>query len=71
MQQVNAKDSNSLRRTKTLLACGVASGPLFYIVAVAQMFTRSGFDIRHHAISLLAQCYVRYHGPQSKKLMSS
>lgn len=54
MQQGNAKESYTLRRTQTLLACGVASGPLFYIVAVAQMFTRSGFDIRHHAISLLS-----------------
>jgi hypothetical protein len=54
MQQGNAKESHALRRTQTLLACGVASGPLFYIVAVAQIFTRSGFDIRHHAISLLS-----------------
>ena len=54
MQQENANESNALRRTKVLLACGVASGPLFYIVAVIQMFTRSGFDIRHHAISLLS-----------------
>src|SRR6266567_372446 len=54
MQKGNAKESISLRQTKTLLACGVDSGPLFYIVAVAQMFTRSGFDIRHHAISLLS-----------------
>jgi hypothetical protein len=53
MQQVNVKENHSLRQTKTLLACGIASGPLFYIVAVAQMFTRPGFDIRHHAISLL------------------
>ena len=54
MQQGNANESQALRRAQTLLACGVASGPLFYIVAVVQMFTRSGFDIRHHAISLLS-----------------
>ena len=54
MHKGNAKESNSIRRTKTLLTCGVVSGPLFYIVAVAQMFIRSGFDIRHHAISLLS-----------------
>lgn len=58
MQQGNTKDSNALRWTKTLLACGVASGPLFYIVAVAQMFTRPGFDVRHHAISLLSLGYL-------------
>jgi len=44
MQQGNANESQALRRTKTLLACGVVSGPLFYIVAVVQMFTRSGFS---------------------------
>ena len=54
MQQGNANESQALRRTQTLLACGVVSGPLFYIVAVVQMFTRAGFDIRHHAISLLS-----------------
>jgi hypothetical protein len=53
MQKGNANESQALRWTQTLLALGAASGPLFYIVAVAQMFTRSGFDIRHHAISLL------------------
>lgn len=40
--------------TKALLACGVVSGPFFYVVAIAQILTRPGFDIRHHAISVLS-----------------
>lgn len=40
--------------TRALLACGVASGPFFYAVAIAQMATRPGFDIRRHAISTLS-----------------
>ena len=32
---------------------GVASGPLFYVLAILQMLIRPGFDIRIHAISLL------------------
>jgi hypothetical protein len=58
MQQVisheRASEKQAEKLTRALLACGVASGPLFYIVAAAQMFTRPGFDIRHHAISLLS-----------------
>lgn len=36
-----------------LLAGGGISAPLFFSVAIIQMFTRSGFDIRQHAISTL------------------
>ena len=38
---------------KFLLACGVALGPLFYVVVVAQILTRTGFDISRHPLSLL------------------
>ncbi|WP_214628317.1 DUF998 domain-containing protein [Paenibacillus agaridevorans] len=41
------------RVTKWLLRCGMLSAPLFYAVVIAQIFTRSGFDIRRHAISSL------------------
>ena len=37
-----------------LLACGVALGPLFYVVIVAQLLTRDGFDISKHPLSLLS-----------------
>lgn len=39
---------------KFLLACGVALGPLFYVVVVAQILTRTGFDISRHPLSLLS-----------------
>jgi uncharacterized membrane protein len=40
--------------TKTLLTCGIFVAPVFYIVAVFQIFTRFGFDIRRHPISYLS-----------------
>ena len=40
--------------TRLLLACGVATAPFFYLVAIAQMPARPGFDIRRHAISMLS-----------------
>jgi hypothetical membrane protein len=39
--------------TKSLLACGVVAGPLFIGVTLIQAFTRPGFDLSRHAISLL------------------
>jgi len=42
------------RITRALLACGVAGGPFFYVLAIGQILTRPGFDIRRHAISLLS-----------------
>jgi hypothetical protein len=41
-------------RAGVLLACGVAAGPLFTLVAVVQMVTRAGFDPARHPISLLS-----------------
>lgn len=40
--------------SRALLLCGVLSGPFFYVVAIAQILTRPGFDIRRHAISVLS-----------------
>ena len=37
-----------------LLACGVVAGPLFTVVAVIEMLTRAGFDLRRHDLSLLS-----------------
>jgi hypothetical protein len=42
------------RRTRALLACGVVAGPLFIVVGLLQAFTREGFDLRRHPISLLS-----------------
>jgi Protein of unknown function (DUF998) len=47
-----ASTSNSV--PDFLLVCGVALGPLFYVVVVLQILTRTGFDIRRHPLSLLS-----------------
>jgi hypothetical protein len=41
-------------RTRRLLVCGVAAGPLFIGMSVIQAFTREGFDLKRHAISMLS-----------------
>jgi hypothetical protein len=40
-------------RTSAALACGAVAGPLFAVLALAQAFTREGFDLRHDTLSLL------------------
>jgi len=42
------------RVTKSLLGYGVIAGPLYVAVALAQAFTREGFDLGVHQWSLLA-----------------
>jgi hypothetical protein len=42
------------RQTARLLACGVVAGPLFLAVLMIQAFTRDGFDLSRHPISLLS-----------------
>ena len=37
-----------------LLSCGVVLGPLFYFVVIAQILTRTSFDISKHPLSLLS-----------------
>ncbi|MFD0695448.1 DUF998 domain-containing protein [Paenibacillus sp. GCM10027628] len=44
---------NNLNLNKLLLIGGAVSAPLFFAVAIVQAFTRTGFDIRRHAISTL------------------
>ena len=46
--------SDSVRRTQMMLACGVAAGPLFIVVALIQAATRTGFDPAKHPASLLS-----------------
>lgn len=52
MQKAYAK-KNHTSFVNLLLTCGVVSAPLFYVLAIVQAFTRTGFDIRRHAISTL------------------
>jgi hypothetical protein len=40
--------------TTRLLAAGALAGPLYLVVAFAQVFTRDGFDLRVHPLSLLS-----------------
>ena len=40
--------------TRALLACGILIAPVFMGVAIVQILTRPGFDIRHLAISSLS-----------------
>jgi hypothetical protein len=40
--------------TRALLICGVAAGPLYMLVYVAQALTRPGFDITRHPASVLS-----------------
>ena len=41
-------------RTQHLLAGGIVAGPLFLATSLTQAFTRDGFDLRRHPISLLS-----------------
>src|SRR5262245_57718215 len=41
-------------RTRVLLGCSAAAGPLYLVAGLVQAFTRPGFDIRRHDLSLLA-----------------
>ena len=43
--------SNTARGT---LACGAVAGPLFAMVGLAQAFSRAGFDLNQHTLSLLS-----------------
>jgi Protein of unknown function (DUF998) len=36
------------------LGCGIIAGPLFVVASLAQAFTRTGFDLARHPISLLS-----------------
>ena len=49
-----ASNDSSPMGTRALLSCGVVAGPLFAVVAVIEMLTRPGFDLRRHDLSLLS-----------------
>jgi hypothetical membrane protein len=53
-QAVTAPAARTITNTGTLLRCGVLAGPIFATVGLVQAATREGFDIRHHALSLLS-----------------
>lgn len=54
MQQVISHEQDLVtKQTRALLICGMVAGPLYTIVGLIQAFTRPGFDITRHALSLL------------------
>lgn len=62
MSQVTIQSSGPVRAagcdpagrvTRSLLGYGVIAGPLYVVVSVTEALTRTGFDLRRHAWSLL------------------
>ena len=50
----SASPQRSEGLVRTLLLCGAVAGPLYLVVGLTEAFTRPGFDIRRHDLSLLA-----------------
>lgn len=46
--------SSHTKLTNLLLLCGLIAGPFYIVVGLIQAFTRPGFDILRHDLSLLA-----------------
>jgi Protein of unknown function (DUF998) len=51
---VNTPDQPRAKLTRALLTCGIIVGPLYTIVGLIQAFTRPGFDITRHVMSILS-----------------
>ncbi|TAU90816.1 DUF998 domain-containing protein [Rhizobium leguminosarum] len=47
-------DTQRAPQSDALLACGVMLAPVFYAIVLAQLLTRTGFDITKHPLSLLS-----------------
>ena len=54
MTQQTVSPAAPSEETARLLACGVVAGPLFLAVLMIQAFTREGFDLSRHPLSLLS-----------------
>ncbi|UBU16071.1 DUF998 domain-containing protein [Nonomuraea gerenzanensis] len=54
MTHLAHSSARPLSRPRLLLACGVMAGPMYVTVALAQAFTREGFDLARHPWSFLA-----------------
>lgn len=50
----NSTFTNDSKLAKNLLICGIIAGPFYIFLGLFQMAIRPGFDIRQHALSLLA-----------------
>ncbi len=51
---MQAASKNDSGLTRALLVCGIVTGPLFFAVAIIQILTRPGYNIRTNAISQLS-----------------
>lgn len=51
---MEASAGTPTKSTRALLTYGVVAGPLFIIVAFLQAFTRPGFELQRHPLSLLS-----------------
>lgn len=51
---IGTRDGRGEGGARTLLLGGAVAGPLYLVVGLIQAFTRPGFDIRRHDLSLLA-----------------
>jgi Protein of unknown function (DUF998) len=54
MLELTTRADRRTTETRRLLACGIVAGPLFLVVSLVQAFTREGFDLGRHPISLLS-----------------
>jgi hypothetical protein len=54
MSQQSAPSGAPTTQTTRLLACGIVADPLFIAVVLIQAFTRDGFDLSRHPLSLLS-----------------
>lgn len=54
MSQQSTLPASAATQTARLLACGIVAGPLFLTVGLTQAFTRDGFDLSRHPLSLLS-----------------
>lgn len=51
---VATTDRTRTHLTRTYLTLGASAGPIYVVVATVQALTRTGFDIRRHPVSVLA-----------------
>ncbi|HSX28244.1 MAG TPA: DUF998 domain-containing protein [Candidatus Saccharimonadales bacterium] len=51
---ITTTNSINTKNTKLLLLCGTVLAPAFWVVAIIEMFTRSGFNPRELAVSSLS-----------------
>src|SRR5829696_9687040 len=54
MTTIETRSRTDATTTRAMLAAGVLAGPLFVATVTLQIFTRDGFDLRRHPISLLS-----------------